>query len=113
MLRLHAGRIFVATHPDPLGRPFSVETPQGRVLALGTRFSVQLAADGTTRVAVMEAAVRLLPAHGEPRDPRVAGLRVSGAFPLDDTDRALAAPAQGFPVQARYRTRFWVDVGPR
>jgi len=169
LLRLHAGRILVATQPDPQGRPFRVQTPQGEVLALGTRFSVQIGAN-STQVAVQEKAVRLLPAHGAPRDlrageqarfsadaadaaepaelsaaswrdgglialdmplgrlveeelaryrpgvllcaPEVAHLRVSGAFPLDDTDRALAALAAAFPVQVRYRTRYWVRVEP-
>jgi transmembrane sensor len=46
-------------------------------------------------------------------DPAVSGIRVSGAFPLDDTDRALAALAQSFPVTVTYRTRWWVAVGGR
>ncbi|CAM4130323.1 FecR domain-containing protein [Paracidovorax anthurii] len=168
LLRLHAGRILVATRPDAQGRPFRVQTPQGEVLALGTRFAVQSEGDAT-RVAVQEKAVRLRPAHGAPRElrageqaaftadavapaepaelsasswrdgglialdmplgrmveelgryrpglllcaPDIAHLRVSGAFPLDDTDRALAALAAGFPVQVRYRTRYWVRVEP-
>lgn len=68
-LRLHVGRIFVSTRPDPYGRPFSVETRQGRVLALGTRFSVQ-AGDAFTRVAVHEKAVRVHPLAGMPRELR-------------------------------------------
>ncbi|MDR6214844.1 FecR domain-containing protein [Paracidovorax wautersii] len=167
-LQLHAGRILVATQPDPLGRPFRVQTPQGEVLALGTRFTVRTE-EGLTHVAVQEKAVRLQPAQGAPRElrageqarfsvdaatppepaelaaaswseggliaidmplaqlvqelaryrpgllqcaPEVAALRVSGAFPLDDTDRALAALAAGFPVQVRTRTRYWVRVEP-
>lgn len=43
----------------------------------------------------------------------VAGLRLSGAYPLDDTDRALAAIAQALPVQIETRTRFWARVLPR
>lgn len=45
-------------------------------------------------------------------DERVAGFRVSGAFPLDDTDRALAALTESFPVSLRARTRYWVRVEP-
>lgn len=45
--------------------------------------------------------------------PEIAGLRVSGAFPLDDTDRALAAISQALPVRIETRTRFWVRVLPR
>ncbi len=167
-LDLLAGRILVATQPDPLGRPFSVQTPHGRVLALGTRFSVQLD-DASTRVAVLDKAVRLLPRNGPPQDLRageqaqfsaqtattpapaelshtswteggliaihmplgqlvhalaryrrghlgcaaeVAALRVSGAFPIHDTDQALAALVNSFPLQVRYRTRYWVQVEP-
>lgn len=43
-------------------------------------------------------------------DPAVAGLRVSGAFPLDDTDRALQLLADTFPVRHVWRTRYWVSV---
>lgn len=45
-------------------------------------------------------------------DPAVARLRVSGAFPLDDTDRALAALARVLPVRVAFTTRYWVTVGP-
>jgi transmembrane sensor len=45
--------------------------------------------------------------------PQVAGLRLSGAFPLDDTDRAMAAISQALPVRIETRTRFWVRVEPR
>lgn len=167
MLHLHRGRILVATEPDAEGRPFSVRTPQGRVLALGTRFTVQLTDDGNCRVNVLEKAVRLLPLQGDslvlqageqssfslsaaesasPGDPfaaswqegglialdmplgelieslsryrqgylgcapEVAALRVSGAFPVDDTDRALAALVGRFPLQLRRHTRYWVRV---
>lgn len=40
----------------------------------------------------------------------VAQLRLSGAYPLDDTTRALAAIAQVLPVRIETRTRYWVSV---
>lgn len=46
-------------------------------------------------------------------DPAIAGLKVSGAFPLDDTDRALDALARSFPIQVVRRTRYWVSLVPR
>jgi len=46
-------------------------------------------------------------------DPSVAGLRISGSFPLGDTDRVLAAVERALPVQARRYTRYWVVLGPR
>lgn len=45
-------------------------------------------------------------------DPAVAGIRVSGAFPLDDTDKALAVLTRAFPVRASGMTRYWVSLVP-
>lgn len=45
-------------------------------------------------------------------DAAVAQLRVSGAFPLDDTDRALAALARSLPVRVAFATRYWVTLKP-
>lgn len=45
-------------------------------------------------------------------DPRVADLRVSGLFHVNDTDRALQFLVQTQPVSVTYRTRWWVRVGP-
>jgi len=46
-------------------------------------------------------------------DPAVADLSVSGAFPLDDTDRALAVIAKSLPVRIAGASRYWVTVVPR
>ena len=40
----------------------------------------------------------------------IAGLRLSGVFRLEDTDKLLAILPQTLPVQLRYRTRWWVSV---
>lgn len=45
-------------------------------------------------------------------DPAVAALRVSGAFQLRDTDAVLDALPASLPVQVRYRTPYWVTIGP-
>ena len=45
-------------------------------------------------------------------DPAVAGLPVSGAYPLQDTDRILAAIAETLPVSLQKITRYWVRVTP-
>ncbi|WP_432261997.1 FecR domain-containing protein [Cupriavidus sp. TMH.W2] len=181
VVTLRRGEILVATgHDTPAAttgaatRPFWVETPFGRLRALGTRFVVRIE-DGRARVSVLEGAVALHPANGRVADdtvkvaragtswwlaadgsapaparpftddgwadgviagndmrladllaelsryrsgriacdPAVADLRVSGAYQVRDTDRALAFLAQAQPVSIRYRTRFWVSVGPR
>ncbi|WP_114240327.1 FecR domain-containing protein [Dyella sp. C9] len=45
--------------------------------------------------------------------PSIAALKVSGAFPIDDTDRAMDALVQAFPVRVVQRTRLWVTLEPR
>lgn len=46
-------------------------------------------------------------------DPAVAHLRVSGAFPLEDTNRALAMLAATYPVVVASRLGgYWVTLGP-
>lgn len=44
-------------------------------------------------------------------DPEVAHLTVTGAFRIDDTDKALEVLAGVLNLQLRYRTRYWVSVG--
>ncbi|NMK47828.1 FecR domain-containing protein [Achromobacter sp. Bel] len=46
-------------------------------------------------------------------DPAIAHLRISGAFQLNDTDAVLAALPATLPVRVRYRTAYWVTIGPR
>ena len=172
LLHLRAGEIMVVTAAaqglqpvDP--RPLEVQTAQGRIRALGTRFSVRQD-DGHTQVAVQESAVQLHPSrsdrlqvllagqrtgfsrtHIDPLrplheadmawtrgqiiaddmplgefiaeldryrpgvlrcDPHVAGLRLSGVFPVHDSDRILATLPSVLPVQVRTRSRYWVLI---
>lgn len=63
---LRRGRLMATTGADAgtaQSRPFFIETGDGRVRALGTRFSVALARDGS-EVQVFEDAVRISPASG-------------------------------------------------
>ncbi|CAN5587118.1 FecR domain-containing protein [soil metagenome] len=77
-VRLRAGEILVDTAPDtvpaghPAYRPFVVETEQGRLKALGTRFVVR---HDTlrSRVAVFEGAVEVTPAEAGVAPLTVAG----------------------------------------
>ena len=46
-------------------------------------------------------------------DPAVRGVRVSGTYPLADTDRILAALAQTLQLEVQHFTRFWVTLKPR
>lgn len=171
---LVAGEIMVATRhgqglpSDP--RPLQVETAEGSIRSLGTRFTVRQRS-ASTDVAVQESAVeikslnaaggtRLLRAGEQtqfsreaiepPRsadeqalawtrgqlladeqrldeflaelgryrqgllrvDPQVAGLRLSGVFPLADTDRILATLPRVLPVRVQWRTRYWATIVP-
>lgn len=63
-LVLVSGEVLVTTGQEqqPAYRPFVVQTPQGEVQALGTRFSVRLVGD-RTEIMVFEHAVLARPAH--------------------------------------------------
>ncbi|MEQ4310529.1 FecR family protein [Pseudomonas syringae] len=167
---LQDGEILVQTgdHDDP--RPFIVETADGKMRALGTRFLVRRESDGTLLSVLQSAVVAhprnasgekvlregqqvlltrngLGPLLGMPSgvdawtrgmlvvdnarladmlaelgryrtghlgvDPKVADLRVTGTFPLQDTDLALKALLPTLPVQIEQHTAWWVSVLPR
>lgn len=168
-VRLVAGEMMVETgHAVADLRPFVVESAEGRMRALGTRFNVRQF-DGRTLLTVFEGAVELrtfdafdaprvlqageqlsfergtpgfaqpLQAHADAWmrgqliaddmrladfmaelgryrpglvrcEPAVADLRLSGVFPVRDTDRILAMLPHVLPVEVRLRTRYWVTV---
>ncbi len=168
-LFLHSGEVLVETAPGADPRPFIVETRQGDLRALGTRFIVRSEGD-STRLIVLQSAVAALPGdsrdgrtvnageqiimhrdhlgsrHAAPiaadawtrgmlvvddmplgaflaklseyragyihLDPSLEGLRISGSFPLRDTDRALAALPPSLPVKIERHTDWWVKVVP-
>lgn len=170
LLRLVAGEVMIATgHAGAAARPpFVVETAEGSVRALGTRFTVRQRA-GRTEVAVLDSAVAIAPSRyagaelvlpagqrlaftrteaeapvpvqqhaaawvrglfiaddvrldefladiGRYRrgwlrcDPALAHLRISGVFPLADTDRILAMLADTLPLRVRSRSPYWVTL---
>ena len=45
--------------------------------------------------------------------PEVANLRITGSFPLHNTDLALTALLPTLPVQIEKHTAWWVTVGAR
>ena len=45
--------------------------------------------------------------------PEVAGLRITGSFPLNNTDLALQSLLPTLPVQVQQRTPWWVTLVPR
>jgi transmembrane sensor len=167
-LYLRSGEIFVQTASGDK-RPFIVETAQGSLRALGTRFLVRREGE-STRLTVIQSAVAASPAEagkeriikegesvlmqrqqlsssqpapmgaaawsygmlvadnmrledllktlGEYRsgylslDPSLANLRISGSFPLQDSDKALAALPPSLPVQVETIGTWWARVVP-
>ncbi len=43
-------------------------------------------------------------------DPAIADLRVSGTYPLNDTDKILSALRKTLPIDVHFLTRYWVTV---
>lgn len=169
-LVLLRGEIMIATAADA-GRPFVVDTPEGRLQALGTRFNVR-SIDGDTTLAVLEGAVQAHftgapqagvrvdagmrmrggkqgiqgPAAIRAEDRNwtrgivqfeeaplaqvvqelaryrrghlgcaddVAALRVTGTFPLHDSDRALRLLSEALPVRISQPLLWWTTLQPR
>ena len=100
MLRVEAGAIEAQINHRPPGRPFSVETPQLRVVVVGTRFSVRVL-PGLTEVAVREGRVRV-----ESRGQAVfvgAGQSVRSDDPRFAPPAPPPAPTAAPPVQGPVR----------
>ncbi|GAB7529251.1 FecR family protein [Pseudomonas sp. 3A(2025)] len=174
LVHLREGEILVQTATDslPLPRPFLISTRQGRLQALGTRFTVR-ERQQRTHLAVLEGAVKVeladnrqvsplivnagqrtdfssgsfaqvTPAdrytsawtqgmlmadkmrladfvdeltryhRGFVRlDPALADLRISGAYPISDTQRTLNMLAQTYPILVSgHLNGFWVMLSP-
>ena len=91
LIQLYRGEILIETARDPARRPFIVDTGEGRVRALGTRFSVRQLA-GRTRVGVLQAAVQVCANRHPDRVVRLeAGQQVS--FDRDAVDDIHLLPA--------------------
>lgn len=89
---------------------------------LGRIGTVPAGADAWTRGMLVVDNVRLadlLATLGQYRsgylgvDDQVADLRVTGSFPLNDTDLALSSLVPALPVKVERHTQWWVTVGPK
>ena len=169
LIILQEGEILVETgHGDT--RPFIVETREGSMRALGTRFLVKREVEGT-RLSVLKSAVAANPGASAEEQilregqqvlmrsnglgpivaltlgadawtrgmlvvdntrledlvhelgryrrgylgvaPEIADLRITGSFPLHDTDLALSALLPTLPVQIEQHTPWWVTVAAK
>ncbi|WP_347900936.1 FecR family protein [Pseudomonas purpurea] len=45
--------------------------------------------------------------------PEVAGVRLSGIYPLDDSDRTLQLLERSLPIRVTYHSAYWVSIEPR
>ncbi|XAH25877.1 FecR domain-containing protein [Xylophilus sp. GW821-FHT01B05] len=86
-----------ATRPEPLREADSAWS-EGMILADAQRLSDFITELARYRRGLLRCA------------PEAAELRVSGSYPLADTDRVLAALTRSLPVQIQARTRWWVTV---
>ncbi|QHF50436.1 FecR domain-containing protein [Pseudomonas sp. S49] len=174
LIHLREGEILVQTAPDisPLARPFLVSTRQGRMQALGTRFTVR-ELQPRTHLAVLEGAVKVELADNRQTtplivnagqrtdfsshtfgqlsvadryvgawtqgmlmadkmrladfveeltryrrgfvrlDPAIADLRISGAYPISDSQRTLNMLAQTYPILVSgHLNGYWVMLSP-
>lgn len=174
LIHLREGEILVQTAVDNarLPRPFLISTSQGRMQALGTRFTVREVTP-RTHLAVIDGAVSVILADNRQSpplivnagqrtdfssqtfgalaptdryigswtqgmlmadkmrladfvaeltryrrgflrcDPAIADLRISGAFPISDTDRTLSMLVHTYPVLANSHLRgYWVTLSP-
>nr|WP_282100088.1 FecR domain-containing protein [Thauera aromatica] len=93
LLHLVRGEILIDTSHDLLQRPFYVETAQGRLRALGTRFTVRADDDAQTTLAVFEGAVEVQPRTGTTivragQQVRFTADGMSGTVPADPAREA-------------------------
>ncbi|MBC3271156.1 FecR family protein [Pseudomonas sp. SWRI81] len=116
LIYLREGEILVQTAADisPLARPFVVSTCQGRMQALGTRFTVR-ERQPQTHLAVLEGAVKVELANNRQGTPLIvnAGQRTdfsSSTFgPVSATDRNVGAWSQGMLMADKMRLADFVD----
>jgi len=101
-VRLEAGQRlnFNARELGPVGRTDASTGAwqQGSIIAIDRPLAELLADLSRYRTGVLRC------------DPRIADLKVSGAFPIDNTDRALAALESGFSLRVSRYSRYWVTV---
>lgn len=98
-LQLYTGEILISTGSDTK-RPFVVDTPHGRLEALGTRFVVRLDEDDT-RLAVYDGAVQARSANGViliVRAGQQTRMTAHGVAPIEAADPARESAVRGIYI---------------
>lgn len=95
---LHQGEILITTQADPQQRPFSVQTRQGVIRALGTAFLVRSDSD-FTHVSVLQHAVEIRPSKGSQQS-----VQLNSGQQLQFSDHAVQ-PAQAITGQPQAWTQ--------
>lgn len=100
--RLEAGQQAVIRHGQ-VGEVSAIDAniaawQQGQIIAVDARLADLIAELGRYRSGWLRC------------DPAVAELKVSGVYSVHDTDKALLAILQSFPVNIVRATRYWVSV---
>ncbi|MBV7501244.1 FecR domain-containing protein [Achromobacter sp. ACM05] len=106
VVQLRSGEVYVRTAADKAVRPFYVETPQGRLQALGTRFVVRQldGRDAMTELTVLEHRVAVTLANGGSARIFNAGESVrftAGAFLQSDLPAGARQPSGVAPGWTR------------
>jgi transmembrane sensor len=86
-VKLRKGEVMIATNPDDRSpaRPFIIESAEGSLRALGTRFNVRQL-EGKTRLSVFEGRVEIVP-----RDPDAASKIIESGEQVDFTRNEIMA----------------------
>lgn len=113
LVLLRAGEILVTTEHrgNAAHRPFRIVTSQGRMEALGTRFTVRQD-EGHTRIAVFDGAVRVEPGHGGNNVPTSLVLRAGQQTSFSDTQLAPVTSADASIATAWTRGMLLADNMP-
>lgn len=112
-----------------------IEPMRGQALTLAQGHSARLTAQGVAQEALAPQAASawedgFVEVHDRPLQevvdalrpyhpgvlrvsPQAAHLRVTGSFPLDDSERTLAALARALPITVHRRTGWWVSIDMR
>ena len=98
-VKLRKGEVMIATNPDDHSptRPFIIESAEGSLRALGTRFNVRQL-DGKTRLSVFQGRVEIVP-----RDPGAASRIIESGEQVDFASNGIMTVMPASPTSEAWR----------